>query len=49
MIARTVLYDTIQYILGATGEGRRQLREDPAMPISCVDYILIDSDEGVMA
>ena len=34
MIARTVPYDTIRYILGATGEGRRQLREDPTLPIS---------------
>ena len=36
MIARSVPYDTIQYILGATGEGRRQLREDPALPISWI-------------
>ena len=49
MIARSVPYDTIRYILGATGEGRRQLREDPALPISWVDYVFIDSDEGVRA
>ena len=49
MIARSVPYDTIRYILGATGEGRQQLREDPALPISWVDYVFIDSDEGVRA
>ena len=49
MIARSVPYDTIRYILGATGEGRRQPREHPALLISWVDYVFIDSDEGVMA
>ena len=49
MIARCVPYDMIRYILGATGKGRRQLREDPALPISWVDYVFIDSDEGVRA
>ena len=49
IIARSVLYDMIRYILGATGEGRRQLREDHPLPISWVDYVLIDSDEGVRA
>ena len=49
MIARSLPYDTIRYILGATGQGRRQQREDPALPISWVDYVFIDSDEGVRA
>ena len=49
IIARCVPYDTIRYILGATGEGSRQLREDPALPISWVDYVFIYSDEGVTA
>ena len=49
MIARSVPYDTIQYILGATGDGRRQLPENPALPISGVDYVFIDSDKGVRA
>ena len=37
------------YILGATSEGRQQLREDPPLPISWVDYVFVDSDEGVRA
>ena len=49
MSGRSVRYDTIRYILGATGEGRRQLRENPALPISWVYYVFIDSDEGVRA
>ena len=49
MMARSVPYDTIRYILGTSGEGRRQLREDPALPISWVDNVFIDSDEGVRA
>ena len=49
MIARSVPYDTIRYILGATGEGCRQLREDPALPISWVDYVFIHSEEVVRA
>ena len=49
MIARSGPYDRIRYILGATGEDRRQLRKDPALPISWVDYVIIDRDEGVRA
>ena len=49
MIARSVPYDKIRYILGATGEGGRQLREHPALPISWVDFVFIDSDEGLRA
>ena len=49
MIGRSIPYDTIIYILGATGEGHRQLCENPALPISWVDDVLIDSDEGVTA
>ena len=49
MIVRSVPYDMIRYILDATGEGRRELLEDPALPISWVDYVFIDSEEGVKA
>ena len=49
MIVRSVPYDTIRYMLGASREGRRQLCENPALPISWVDYIFIDSDERVRA
>ena len=47
MIARSVPYDNIRYILGATGEGHRQLHEDLALPILWVDYLFINSDERV--
>ena len=49
MIARFVQYDTIRYILGITGESRRQLRKDPTLQISGVDYVFIDSAEWVRA
>ena len=49
MIARSVPYATIRYILGVTGEGRPQLLKDPALLISWVDYVFINSDEGVRA
>ena len=49
MIARSVPYDIIRYILVANGEGSRQLREDPALLISWVHYVFIDSNDGVRA
>ena len=49
MIARSVPYGTIRYILGATGDGRRQLGKNPPLPISWVDCVFINSDEGVQA
>ena len=49
MIARSVPYQLIRYKLVATGEGRLQLHEDPAQPISWVDYVFINSNEGVRA
>ena len=47
MIRRNVSRARLRYILGATGEGRRKLRESPNLPISDIDYVFINSDETV--
>ena len=49
MIRRNVSGARLRYILGATGEGRRKLRESPNLPISDIDYVFINSDEMVCA
>lgn len=49
MIRRCVSGTRFRYILGATGEGRRKLRESPGEPISSIDYVFINSDETVRA
>ena len=49
MIQRTIQETRIRYIVGATGEGRRQLRRSPMLPISWVEYVFIDSDETARA
>ena len=49
MIQRTIQEIRIRYILGATGEGRRQLRQSTMLPISRVEYVFIDSDETARA
>ena len=49
IISRNVPNDRIRYILGATGEGCRRLRRVPSEPVSCIDYVFIDSDETVRA
>ena len=49
MIQRTIQETRIRYILGATGEGCQQLRRSPMLPISWVEYVLIDSDETARA
>jgi len=49
IIARTVPHNAIRYILGATGEGRHQLRLHPAFQLSYIDYMFIENDEGVRA
>jgi len=49
IIARTVPHNAIRYILGATGEGRNQLRLHPAYQLSYIDYMFIEIDEGVGA
>jgi len=49
IIARTVPHNAIRYILGASGEGRHQLRLHPAFQLSYIDYMFIVNDEGVRA
>jgi len=39
----------IRYILGATGEGRQQLRLHPGAQLSDIDYVFIENDEDVRA
>lgn len=46
-ILRCVPSDSIRYIFGATGEGRRELREDPTHALHYSNYIFIQSDEDV--
>jgi len=46
-ISRCVLLDSIGYIFGATGEGRRELREDPTYALHYSNYIFIQSNEDV--
>ena len=49
MIDRSIRRDTIRYILGATGEGRRLLRDYPNTPLSWLNYVFIEDDEAVRA
>jgi len=49
MISRNVPNDRIRYILGASGEGRGRLRRVASERVSCIDYVLIDSDKTVSA
>jgi len=49
MMTRSIRHETIRYILGATGEGRRLLRDYPNTPLSCINYVLIEGDEAVRA
>jgi len=44
-----VPHNAIRYILGATGEGRHQLRLHPAFQLSYIDYMFIKNDEGLRA
>ena len=46
-ILRFVPSDSIRYIFGATGEGRRKLGEDPTHTLHYLNYIFIQSDEDV--
>ena len=39
----------IRYILGATGEGRQQLRLHPGAQLSYIDYVFIENDEDIRA
>ena len=47
MIDRSIRRDTIRYILGATGEGRRLLRDNPKSPLLLLNYACIEDDEAV--
>ena len=46
-ILRCVRSDSIRYIFGATGEGRRQLCKDPTYALYSSNYIFIQSDVDV--
>jgi len=46
-ILRYVASDSIRYIVGARGEGRRKLREDHTHALHYSNYIFILSDEAV--
>jgi len=48
-ILRCVPLDNIRYIFGATGEGRRELREGPTHALHYSNSISIESDEDVRA
>jgi len=49
MITRSIPHETIWYILGATGKGRRLLRDYPNRPLSWINYFFLDDDEAVRA
>jgi len=49
IISRIVLHNMIRCILGATGEGRQQLRLHPGAQFSYIDYVFIENDEDVRA
>jgi len=46
-ILRCVPSDSIRYIFGTTGEGRRELHEDPTHALHYSNYIFIQSDDNV--
>ena len=47
IISRIVPHNAIRYILGATGEGRQQLRLHPGFQLSHIDYVFIEGDQDV--
>ena len=49
MITRSIRHETIRYILGARGEGRRLLRDYPNTLLALITYVFIDDDEAVRA
>jgi len=49
IIARTVPHNAVRYILGATSDGRQQLRMHPGFLLSYIDYVVIQSDQDVRA
>jgi len=46
-ILKCVPSDSIYYIFGATGEGRRTLSEDPSYTLQYTNYILLQRNEEV--
>jgi len=44
-----VPHNKIRYILGATCEGRQQLRVHPGAQLSYIDYVFIENDKDVRA
>jgi len=44
-----VPHNAIRYILGPTGEGRKELRLHPAFLLSYINYVFIKNDGGVRA
>lgn len=40
-------HNAIRYILGATGAGRQELRLNPGLRLSYIDYVFIRNDEDV--
>jgi len=49
IISRTVRHNAIRYILGATGEGRKELCLHAGFPLSYINYVFIENDEHVRA
>jgi len=49
IISRTVLHNAICYILGTTGERRKELCLPPGFPLSYINYVFIENDEDVRA
>jgi len=49
IISRTGPHNMIRYILGATCEGRQQLRLHPGAQLSYIDYVFIENDEDLRA
>ena len=49
MITRSIRHETIRYILGATGEGRRLVREYPNTLLLWINDVFIDDYEAVRA
>ena len=49
IFTRTVPHNIIRYILGATGEGRHQLRLHPGAQLCYIDYVFIENNQHVRA
>ena len=49
MSTRSRRDETIGYLLGARGEGRRLLPDYPYTPLLWINYVFIDDDEAVRA